>query len=143
MLPLHRPPPGMWCVPTALYTLTGADIESVIHPALNRHGHDKSRPLTGLVVGSSINAAIATLMELGYSTRRYKHNAHRLSTWQQMSTTRYPDRTFLLGVPGHVLVAQNGRIYDTYTPHGASTPHPYATALVTTAYLVEPRHETT
>ncbi len=134
---LHPIPPGLWCVPAALVAITGADFASVVHPALNRHGHASS--LTSMVVGSTIRAALATLGELGYSARRYKRGDVRahVATWAARSR-KYPGRSLFVGVPGHVMVIQDGRVFDTWTPHGeVGALHPYARTTVTAAYLVE------
>jgi hypothetical protein len=134
---LHPIPPGLWCVPSALVAITGADFATVIHPALNRHGHAAS--LTSMVVESTMRAALATLRELGYTPRCYKHGDLRahVATWARRSA-HYPGRTLLIGVPGHVMVIQDGRVYDSWTPHGElGAAHPYGKTTVTSAHLVE------
>lgn len=133
---LHPITPGLWCVPAALTALTGADPISVIQPALNRHGG--ARTLTGLVVGSTIDAALKTLVELNYTARRYKQPdvRARVSSWAKRSQNKYPNRALLVHIPRHVMVIQDGRVYDTWTPHGAFD-HPLAGSVVDAVYLVE------
>lgn len=137
---LHPIPPGLWCVPAAIFALTGADPESVIHPAINRH--DNARGLHDLVVGTRVaTTGAAVLAELGYRVRRYKGERMRarISTWAARSAARYPGRALLVAVRGHALVICDGRVYDTHTPHGASgAAHPFAGAVVVYAALVEP-----
>lgn len=136
---LHPILPGLWCVPSALYALTGADPLSVIHPALNRHT-PRADSLLGLVTGASISAALATLAELGYTARRYRADITRahVATWAARSRDKYPDRAVLLFTSTHALVAQNGCVYDNWSPHGPEgAAHPYAKTPVVSAFLVE------
>lgn len=142
MATLHPILPGAWCVPSALQCLTGADYASVIHPALNRHGH--ARGLTDMVVGASMTATEATLRELGYAVRQTTISArHQLRWWAARSADRYPGRALLVATAGrdpHALVVQDGRVYDTFTPVGApGADHPFARAQVRWCALVEKR----
>lgn len=130
--------PGMWCVPTALYALTGADPESVLHPALNRHSL-RAESLCGLVVGASVPAALAVLAELGYACRRYRHGNHLVGTIAVKSRDRWPGRALLVFTVEHALVVQDGRIYDSWQPHGPLLEHPFTKTPTTDVFLVERR----
>ena len=134
---LHPIPPGLWCVPSALVAITGADWESVIHPSLNRHGGAGS--LTAMVVGTTMQCAKAVLVELGYTVRPYKHaERHTLATWAERSLELYPGRVLLIGVPEHAVVVKDGRVFDTWTPHGGpGGTHPFASDTAITVWLVE------
>lgn len=142
---IHPIPPNLWCVPSALVALTGAPWDSVIHPALNRHNPRSVKTgdtLTGLVVGATTQAALATLAELGYTTRRYRgDNPHaQVCTWAARAAIKYPGRALLLFTTTHALVAADGRVYDNHAPHGPpGAEHPYARTRVADAYLVEHR----
>ena len=138
---LHPIPPGLFCVPSALVSITGADIESVINPAINRHSEHHS--LLDTVPGVSRSVTTAVLKKLGYNVRLYKQSATsgalraHVSTWAERSL-KYVDRVVLLSTGKHMLVCQNGRIYDTFTPHGVvGIKHPYAKTTITWAALIE------
>ncbi len=133
--------PGAYCVPSALQALTGADYESVIMPALNRAARNPT--LTGAVGPARLSASYIALRELGYLTRPYRNAASsgplraRLATWGTRSL-RYPGRALLVATNTHALVLAAGRVYDTFTPHGApASEHPFARIIVTSAVLVE------
>lgn len=133
---LFRIPPGLYCVPTALVAITGKDYESVIWPALNRHGH---KPLlNNPVEGATMQAATKTLEELGYTVRKYidkkeKPLRAQVRTWAK----RFPNHTILIATDRHCLVLRDGRVFDTYHPHGpAAKDHTYARSIVTWAALV-------
>jgi hypothetical protein len=134
---LHPIPPGLWCVPSALVAITGADFASVIHPALNRHARNDT--LTGVVTASTMAAARATLVELGYKVRPYKHaKLGTVATWAKRSVELYPGRVLMLAVPQHVVIIKDGRVYDSWTPHGApGATHPYTKDRVHNVWLVE------
>jgi len=135
---LHQIPPGLWCVPSALVAITGQPWDAVIHPALNRHGG--SDVLTEVVTGATLSAARAVLDELGYDSRRYRGaNPHAtVKTWARLSLEKYPGRVLLVGVSNHVVVVSDGRVYDSWSPHGPSgDEHPFATARATHVYLVK------
>lgn len=136
---MHPIPPGLWCVPSALVAITGEPFDSVIHPALNRHGGKKT--LTDMVVASSVPAAIATLQELRYRVLRYtKLGRSTVAKFAALSVTRFPGKVFFVHVPEHVLAVKDGRVYDSWTPHGEpGASHPFNTAPVDAAYLVERR----
>lgn len=142
---IHPIPPGLYCVPSALCALTGADAASVIVPAINRH----SRCADLLEAPAGVNVshvARAVLEELGYRVRPYKRDAAtgklsaRISTWAKRSE-RWPGRSILITTKGrdrHALVVRGGRIYDNHLPTGAAPgEHPFSTALVDWAALVE------
>jgi hypothetical protein len=117
--------------------ITGADIESVVHPALNRHGHEPS--LTGLVVGASMRAAVATLGELGYTVRRYRGDRRgcQVRTLAKLSAERWPGHTLLVSTIDHALVVRDGRVFDNHHPHGpAGDAHSYARCRVQECWLI-------
>ena len=132
-------PPGLFCVPSALVALTGADIESVINPALNRAA--RAETLTGAVGPAQLNHMLAALNELGYDCRRARDtHRHKVATWAQTTLSRAYPRPLLLRVRGHVLVAFRGRVYDSIMPHGPrGVDHPYAGTVVTDAFLIQSR----
>lgn len=138
MSALHAIPPGLWCVPSALAAITGADVESVIHPALNRHGHEDT--LTGLVTGVYRHVTLAALEELGWVARRYKGRAGKVAALAALSAQRWPGHTLLVFTTQHALVVRDGRVYDSWAPHGpAGADHPYADEPVNGCYLVQRR----
>jgi hypothetical protein len=136
---LHPILPGYWCVPSALMALTGLDGESVIQPALNRHMERGG--LLDLVTGATMRAAQRSLEEFGYRVRRYRGKeplGAQVRTWAQRSIERWPGRALLIATHRHAMVIQDGRVYDTWTPHGAlGGEHPFAKTRVDWAALVE------
>ena len=135
---IHPIPPGLWCVPSALVAITGEPFDAVIHPALNRHG--RADMLTEMVTASSMSAAIATLQELRYRVLRYKKpDLHaKVSVWAQRSKERYPGRILFVSVERHCVVICDGRVYDSWTPHGeVGERHPYRDDKAYDVYLVE------
>ena len=87
-------------------------------------------------------ASRAVLDELGYNCRRYRGtNPHAtVKTWARLSLEKYPGRVLLVRVKEHVVVVSDGRVYDSWSPHGPSgDEHPFATARATHVYLVEKR----
>ncbi len=140
---IHHPiPAGLFCVPTAICALTGADPTTVVLPAINRH--DRARALFGDVTGVNLErVAIPVLAELGYRTRRYTKSdlRARLTTWAERSK-RYPGRPLLVTTggrrTGHALVVEDGLVYDNHAPRGVpGTEHPFARCIVDYAALVE------
>ena len=137
---IHHPiPSGLYCVPTAICALTGADPQTVVFPALNRHSRSTSL-LTAVEGVRTWSAGVAVLGELGYRVRPYRHRdlRARLSTWVARSR-KYPGRPLLVTVRGHALVIEDGFIYDPVTPWGAQPEdHPDRNRIVLNAALVEP-----
>ena len=141
---IHPIPPGLFCVPAALHALTGADLVSVIMPAINRHSGYK-RGLLDTVPGARMLAAQAVLEELGYRVRPYKSDsavgklrAH-LATWAKRSEERWPGRALLVATATHCLVLKNGVVHDTFCPFGeAGRTHPFAKSTIVWAALIEP-----
>ena len=140
---LYQIPPGLFCVPAAIYAITGADLEAVIVPSINRHSGYKYG-LHDTVTGVMMSAARAVLEELGYKARRYKDGsagplrAH-LATWARRSKERYPGLRFLLATRTHCLALCDGVVHDTFTPFGESgSTHPFAKTTVTWLALIEP-----
>jgi len=135
---MHPIPPGLWCVPSALVAITGDDWQSVIQPALNRHGGAST--LTGMVVESTMRAAIATLQERGYKVMRCKTlgpGRRRLDKVAAWAAAKFPGESFLIGAVEHAMAMCDGRIYDSWTPHGApAAEHAWSTASVLELYLV-------
>lgn len=132
-------PPSLYCVPSAIAAITGADPASVIIPALHRHRKDPE--LLGQVGGVNLRAhAIPVLEELGYVCREPKDKSrHRLSTWAERSLT-YGALPLLVSTSDHCLVLHASRVYDTFTPHGADpTLHPFRNSVLTYVALVQPR----
>lgn len=88
-----------------------------------------------------MSAATATLIEMGYDVRRYRHqDVHRLSTWARKSVEKYAGRALLVCTKGtpHALVIKDGRVYDTFTPHGERVSvHPFAKDIVNWCALIE------
>ena len=137
---LHQIPPGLWCIPAALVAITGQPWDAVIHPALNRHG--RADMLTDVVTATYFSTALDVLDELGYRCRRYcgtNPNA-TVRTWARLSLEKYPGRVLFVGVPKHVVVVKDGRVYDSWDPHGSEgSAHPWGTARATQVYLVDKR----
>lgn len=138
-------PPGLFCVPAAIVALTGADIESVVVPAINRHSGYKLG-LHDTVSAVRITVIEAVLKELGCNVRLYKmdaeagsKNAH-IATWAKRSKERWPNKTVIVATHEHCMVICNGRVYDNWSPHGPiGEHHPFAKTTVTWAALVEKR----
>jgi len=121
MSPLHAPTLGMFCVPTAMEIITGADPDSVIFPALNR-GCLGRWTLLEAPAGEHMSNARRALEEMGWRVREYRGKRplnSLVSTWAK----RFPDHTILIAAGGkaahHCLVLRGGRVYDTLEPHGA------------------------
>ncbi len=136
-------PDGLYCVPSAICALTGADAASVVVPAISRH--TRAPDLLEPPAGVALRAARTVLAELGYRTRAYTRPdlSARLHTWATRSATRYPGRTLLVttsGRPGHAVVVEDGKIYDNHLPAGAAPrAHPFSHHLVDQVLLVERR----
>ena len=138
---IHPIPPGLFCVPAALVALTGADVESVIVPALNRHmGSDD---LLGTVSSVWMPVIHSVLEELGFKIRPYRRDAPagplrvHVATWAARSL-RWPDRPVLASIGGHCLVICNGFVHDNWEPRGVLGPeHPFAKTTVIRASMVE------
>lgn len=123
---MHPISPGLYCGPAALQALTGEDLGSVLVPALNRHGSGPT--LHATVTSVYTRAILAVLKELGYAARPARDpKRHTVARWAEKSAERWPGHALLLITSDHVLVLQDGRVYDTFTPHGAAgRGHPYA-----------------
>lgn len=143
---IHPIPPGLFCVPAAIVALTGADIESMVIPAINRHS-GYNHGLLDTVPGVSMSTATAVLNEFGYNVRPYRMDAEagpkraHVATWANRSQERWPGRTVLVAVNNHCLVISDGRVYDNWSPHGPpGDRHPFAKTPVVWAALVEKRN---
>ena len=138
---IHPIPPGLFCVPSALAAITGAPVEAVIVPALNRHM--KSQGLLDTVPGVHMHVAHAVLEELGYSVRPYKSGASagplraHVATWAARSL-RWPGRPVLVSTWDHALVIHDGFVHDSWEPRGVlGSEHPFAKTTVVRASLIE------
>lgn len=137
---LHAPTRGMFCVPTAIEIITGADPESVIFPALNR-GCPGRWTLLQAPSGEHMSNARRALEEMGWRVREYRGKqplGSLVSTWAK----RFPDHTILIAAGGkgehHCLVLRNGNVYDSWEPHGKpGDVHPYHNTKVRWAALVD------
>jgi len=134
-------PPGYYCVPSAIAALTGADPESVIVPAINRHA--RARSLLGAPAGVRMSVARAVLTELGCGVRPYRDGAPagplraQVRTWAARSL-RWSGRPVLIATAGHALVVLDGRVHDNHAPLGAEPDaHPFGRSVVRDAMLVE------
>lgn len=140
---LHRIPPGLFCVPAAIYAIAGEDIQSVIMPAINRHMDGKRANIHDTVSGVPIHVAAAVLEERGYNVRKYKDGsasgalrAH-ISTWAKRSM-QWNGRPLLVATKTHCLVIQDGKVHDSWMPFGcAGEKHPFAKTTVVYVALVE------
>ena len=135
---IHAITPGAFCVPSALQALTGADLQSVIYPALNRHA--KRWGLLDVCAGEQMESAEGVLSELGYNCRMYRGEQLRahVATWARRSAERWPGRALLIATRTHALVVQDGTVYDNHMPLGApGAQHPFARTTVVWAALVE------
>jgi hypothetical protein len=138
---IHHPiPSGLFCVPTAICALTGADPAAAVIPAINRA--ERAESLLIPPEGVHITAIAPALRDLGYVARRYRKPDlfARLSTWARRSL-RYPGRGLLVctaGRHGHAVAVQDGRIYDNHAPRGTGPDeHPFSRCLVDWVALVE------
>ncbi len=110
-------PVGVYCVPAAICALTGADLESVVLPALNRA--QKAGWLLGPVGGVRTKEFEDALGFMGWRVLRHKQPGRRkLFTWAMMSAGQYKNRRLLVATRDHCLALVNGKIYDTFTPFG-------------------------
>lgn len=146
---VYHIPPGLYCVPSALCALTGADAASVIVPAINRHSRE--RDLLEAPAGVRVAVARAVLEELGYVVRPFRFDAPcgplnaRVATWARR-TARWPGRAVFVTTrggkknPGHALVIADERVYDNHVAVGAGPDeHPFSRDVVSFAALVEKR----
>lgn len=139
---IHPIPPGLFCVPAALTAITGAPLETVIVPALNRHM--QSQGLLDTVSGVHMHVAHAALEELGYRMRPYRGSASgplraHVATWATRSL-RWPGRPVLVSTRDHCLVICDGFVHDNWEPRGVlGSEHPFARTTVQTAALIEKR----
>ncbi len=134
---MHSIPPGLYCVPAAIAAITGADLESVIFPALNRA--DKEGWLCGPVEGIHINNTQKALEQMGWNVRRYKHKLPAtLLALTKMSKQRWPGKRLLVATKDHMLAVLDGQVYDTFTPFGGEGAiHPFARDRVWFPALIE------
>lgn len=137
--PIFPIPSGLFCVPSAIAALTGADWASVIFPALNRAA--QADTLTGAVGGVRMEHTIAALTEMGYDCRPAKAAGRRkVMSWAKQTAERNYPYPLLLRVAQHVVVAYQGRVYDNHMPHGPiGADHPFAHSIVMTAHLIQPK----
>lgn len=141
---IHPIPPGLFCAPSAICAITGADPISVVVPAINRHSGYKLGLLdTPSAVRPSVMQSV--LEELRYRVRPYKGvdaaaGALRAqtATWATRSKERWPGRNILVCSKTHAMVICDGVVYDSWTPHGVpGKDHPFAKTTVVWAALVE------
>jgi len=131
--------PGLFCVPAAIQAITGEDLLSVIVPALNRAQENET--LLGTVAGVRSSTYIEALQLMGYVVSRYKDRVDQplraqLKTWAK----RFPSRPLLVATRGHAMALYEGRVFDTFTPHGAPvTEHPFARDVVVSVLSVRKR----
>lgn len=132
-------PVGLYCVPAAIVAITGADVESVVFPALNRI--QKGGWLTGPIEGVDVFEIQTAFESMGWHVRRYKDRARRaqLRTWAKLSKERYPGYKLLLCTNDHCLAVEDGLVYDTFTPYGEEGAcHAFARDIITFAAVVQP-----
>jgi hypothetical protein len=136
MATIYPIPPGQYCVPSALACITGAEMFSVILPAIHRHRKDPF--LFGEVAGVNLHSAYKVLDELGYTVRQAKElGRHQLRWWANRSIERGWKHPLLVSNTGHAFVIFEGRVYDTFQPHGpAGEDHPGAQTIITNAAIV-------
>lgn len=130
---IHTITPGYYCVPSVIEAVTGADMHSVIIPALNRI--EKAPWLLEEVVGANPRTILKALNELGYTTGIYKDRKAlgTVDSW----TNKFPDEIILLLIREHCLVVYKGTVYDNHTPMGKTAlNHQFSLHKVENAYLV-------
>jgi hypothetical protein len=140
---LHNIPPGCFCVPAAVFAITGDDLQSVLIPAFNRLRDKKQANLHDTITGVRMSLAAAVLEERGYYVRKYKDGAAsgalraHVATWAKRSL-KWPGRPLLIATREHCLVVQDGKVHDTWEPFGVvGELHPFAKTTVVFAALVE------
>ena len=134
---IHTIDPGYFCGPSAIQAITGADMQSVVLPAIHRI--NGSPWLSEEVIETRGHIILMVLVELGYRTLRYRHESKlgTVGSWGD----RYPEDILLLYTREHVVVAHNGLIFDNFTPMGKiAQTHPFATIKVTDAYIIRRTH---
>ncbi len=133
---IHSIDPGYYCGPSVIQAITGADMQSVILPCINRiNGMPWQQEEVLEMKGHII---VMVLNELGFRTYRYKN--HRalgdVGSWHD----RYPDDIMLLMTKEHVVVVHNALCFDNHTPTGKlAISHPFTNIRVTDAYLIRPK----
>ncbi len=142
---IHPIPPGLFCVPAAIVAITGASVQTVVVPAINRHSGYKLG-LLDTPAGVRPSVMEAVLQELGCRIRPYKMEAEagklraHVATWAIRSKERWPGRSILICTTAHCMAVSSGLVYDNWMPHGApGDQHPFAKTVVTYAALIEPR----
>lgn len=134
-------PPGLYCVPSAIIALTGAEPHSVVFPALNRV--QKSPWMHGPVGGVHIHHTKEALGQMGWNVREHKgtgmHEGRaRLKTWALRSGGRYKGLRLLVATTDHMLALYDGKVYDCNTPYGGDgAKHAYANDTVRWAAVIE------
>jgi hypothetical protein len=132
---IHNIAPGYFCAPSVIQAITGADMHSVIMPAINRA--TKALGLHDEVIEVYEGQILKVLNELGFRTLRYK-NAAALGTvgsWGE----KYPDKVMMLMLHNHVVAVHHALCFDSLTPTGmVAINHPYTHHKVTNAYMVRP-----
>jgi hypothetical protein len=143
---LHKIPCGLYCVPAALYAITGADLQSVIVPALNRHMYKKNANLFDTPAGVKRIDYEAVLNELGYHARRYKDGSVsgnlrvHVATWANRSL-KWPNNPLLASTNDHCLVIQNGKVWDNHAPLGCDgKEHPFAKTIVVQIAMIQKKN---
>ena len=134
-------PPGIFCVPAIIVGITGADLESVVYPSLNRNDPRNHEWLHGPVNGVHTHTILKVLEEMGWQVRRYRDRARRsqVMTWAKLSKERWPGEKILLLTNDHALAVEDGLVYDTFTPYGGHPErHSFRKDIVILAALVRP-----
>jgi hypothetical protein len=124
---IHPIPPGLTCVPAAVAALTGAPLDCVVLPALNRHS--RSALLHAAPGGLHMHAAEAALREMGFRVLRlHDPGRHKVSWWARQELSH----PILIATQTHAMVIDHAMVYDTFTPVGCpGDRHPYAKDIVT------------
>lgn len=135
----YHVPVGIYCVPAAICALTGADLESVVLPALNRA--QKANWLLGPVGGVYMDDTYTAIDLMGWVARKHKDvGRHKLFTWAKLSADKYVNKRLLVTVKGHALALINGLIYDTFTPFGCEPDkHACSGEIVRTVAMLQPK----
>jgi len=134
---LHPAPPDLYCGPTLLITITGADYKSIIRPAINRaRGLTENRGVRGM----PNRHLITVLRELGCHVEELPglNGKRRLHQWVA-DLSPNDEAIYAVVVGRHYVVVHRSIVVDSSRPNGEHVgDHPYHKSFVQQAWRVTP-----
>lgn len=127
-------PPNLYCVPAALVAITGAPLDAVVLPALNRAGANPT--LLDDPGPTTMRVAEEALSLMSYRVLRPREPLHGslLTHAREWSSKEHP---VLASTRHHALVIWRGKVYDTFVPGGCEAEtHPHARKRLTHAAMI-------